>query len=159
VHAGFGKGYKLILLLQLALGCVIHERSVLQGYKKIAGPTARASFQFSREGSVGVMARGISAGGQGVVRLLRTVLAQKPCQAYLDGHSICQDQSSCTDFVACELAWSQGQICTVHQEADKKNRGNWQATGVADRRVREDSGATKRHGLVRVLHHRTYCIF
>ena len=60
VDAGFGEGDKLVLLLQLALGCVIHERSVLQGYKKIAGPTAHASFQFSREGRAGVVARGIS---------------------------------------------------------------------------------------------------
>ena len=48
VRAGCGEGYKLVLLLQLALGCVIHERSVLQSYKKIAGPTTGASFQFSR---------------------------------------------------------------------------------------------------------------
>jgi len=48
MDTGCGESDKLVLFFQLTLGCVIHERSVLQGYKEIAGPTARASFQFSR---------------------------------------------------------------------------------------------------------------
>ena len=62
MDAGFGEGVKLVLLFQLALGCVIHERSVLQVYKEIAGPTARASFQFSRDGGGGVLESGVGGG-------------------------------------------------------------------------------------------------
>jgi hypothetical protein len=51
--AAGGEGDKLVLLLQLTLSCVIHENSVLQSYKKIAGSASRASFQFSREGKAG----------------------------------------------------------------------------------------------------------
>jgi len=42
MNAGFGEGVKLVLLFQLTLGCVVHERSILQSYKEIAGPTPPA---------------------------------------------------------------------------------------------------------------------
>jgi hypothetical protein len=76
VDSCFGEGDKLVWLLQLTLGCVIHERSVLQGYKEIAGPTAHASFQFSRKGARQRIGRG--SGGRAVIRTgLERVLANR----------------------------------------------------------------------------------
>jgi len=38
MHAAGGEGDKLVLLLQLTLGCVIHESSVLRKLKRLPGP-------------------------------------------------------------------------------------------------------------------------
>ncbi len=101
MDARFGESYKLVWLFQLTLGCVIHERSVLQGYKKIAGPTAHASFQFSRDArwgrwnSIWAVRGPIIAGG----RVIPVDLAESACQPYLDGHSICVGSSQAALFL------------------------------------------------------------